>query len=101
MRKAIHDTFLRLYAENKPYEDLATQKALSYFNRLLAPPLRRRSPYPTGLGPEAPEASSWTPTVKGASPLSPRTPMVPKGEGKPYEITEVQENANYKIKSRV
>ena len=82
MRKAIHDTFLRLYAENKPYEDLATQKALSYFNRLLAPPLRRRSPYPAGLGPEAPEA-------KGASPS-------PTGEEKPYEITEVQETENYK-----
>ena len=32
MRKDMYDTFLRLYAENKPFEELATQKALSYFN---------------------------------------------------------------------
>ena len=34
MQKAIYNNFLRQYAENRPYEDIATQKALAHFNRL-------------------------------------------------------------------
>lgn len=34
-----YETFLRLYADNKPYEDIAIQKALQHFNQSREKPL--------------------------------------------------------------
>ena len=34
MQKAIYANFLRRYAESKPYEIIATEKALAHFNKL-------------------------------------------------------------------
>ena len=33
MQKAIYDNFLRQYAANRPYEAIATEKALAHFNK--------------------------------------------------------------------